>query len=611
MKTTLSTYLQVSVMALASWMLSTQVFASVDVNGVFYELDEAAKTAVVVANPDKYTGYMTIPNDITVDDVTYSVTAIADCAFLDCHDLLTLNIEATKLTTIGFSAFERCWNVHQVTLPEGLKTIHYEAFKNCRSLQQMYFPSTMKVIGDRSLWGCTSLLVVYVPESVFYLGEEWLSDTPLKILAVNKNVPLSIKSPTFQGFDKENCVLCVQEGSKEAYQNANVWKEFPNIREVVEFGACGEDLVYTISPDKTMIVWGTGMTYLFGKFPSTTSLTNYPYEKLIIEDGMTFIRDGAFNQEKLSSITIPNSVTQIGFKPFHASQWYKDQPDGVVYAGKVLYDVKGEIMKEADVVLEDGTLGIAVSALMDHSIASLTIPSSLTNIPLLEQVIHGANLYIKSTLGDVGAFIVDAGNPIYDSRDNCNAIIETASNQMIAGGRQTTVPDGVTSIGSFVLGHLSSVTIPTSVSAIDPFAFVTDSIHTYSVILSGPVGSGTSLIESITMEGSTPPALSLLDPIKHRTELLGFDATHFSGVDTENCILYVPLGSMSDYMNADGWKDFKNIVEYDPNQGPTTIETIREQSAVSRQIFDLQGRRQNNASAHSIVIENGKKRIQW
>ena len=113
------------------------------------------------------------------------------------------------------------------------------------------------------------------------------------------------------------------------------------------------------------------------------------------------------------------------------------------------------------------------------------------------------------------------------------------------------------------------------------------------------------------MEGSTPPALSLLDPIKHRTELLGFDATHFSGVDTENCILYVPLGSMSDYMNADGWKDFKNIVEYDPNQGPTTIETIREQSAVSRQIFDLQGRRQNNASAHSIVIENGKKRIQW
>ena len=605
-----SSSLKVSVLAFAGWMLSTQAFASVDVDGVFYDLNKAKKTAVVVANPDKYSDYVYIPNDITVDDVTYTVTSIADCAFLDCRELRSVDIAATELTTIGYSAFERCYNMYQVTLPEGLESIDYEAFKNCKSLQVLNFPSTMKMIGDRSLLGCTCMRLVIVPESVFYLGEEWLSDTPLRILNVEKKVPLSIKSPTFAGFDKENCVLCVREGSKEAYQTADVWKDFPNIREVDEVGVCGEDLVFTINPEKTMIVWGTGEMNFYGRYPSSLiDIAEHPYEKLIIEDGATSIGTGAFNEESLASVTIPNSVTAIGYKPFHASQWYKDQPDGVVYAGKVLYDLKGDIMNGADVVLEEGTLGIALSALQEHSIASLTIPSSLINIPILDQEIVSPNFYIMSTFGDVGSFIVDANNPIYDSRDNCNAIIETATNRMIVGGSQTTVPDGVTAIGCWVLGQLSTVTIPTSVTDIDPFAFASDSILTLSPIY-GSSYETSSIIEAITMEGSTPPALNLLEPLKGRADLLLFDTIHFPGVDTENCILYVPLGSMSDYMNADGWKDFKNIVEYDPNQGPTAIETVRESSTAPRQIFDLQGRRMNDASGHSFIIENGKKRIQ-
>lgn len=58
------------------------------------------------------------------------------------------------------------------------------------------------------------------------------------------------------------------------------------------------------------------------------------------------------------------------------------------------------------------------------------------------------------------------------------------------------------------------------------------------------------------------------------------------------------------------WGDF-SIVEYDPDQGGTTaIETVREQDTTTKQIFDLQGRCLHDASGHSIVIENGRKRIQ-
>ena len=83
------------------------------------------------------------------------------------------------------------------------------------------------------------------------------------------------------------------------------------------------------------------------------------------------------------------------------------------------------------------------------------------------------------------------------------------------------------------------------------------------------------------------------------------------GPDKAACILYVPFGSKEAYQSATGWKDFLHIEEYDPEGGTTAIETIRESTSAPRQIFDLQGRRLNDAPGHSIIIENGRKRIQW
>ena len=70
--------------------------------------------------------------------------------------------------------------------------------------------------------------------------------------------------------------------------------------------------------------------------------------------------------------------------------------------------------------------------------------------------------------------VVNSGNTIYDSRNNCNAIIETASNTLIAGCKNTVIPNSVTSIGSSAFqgcSGLTSVTIPNSVSSIGDYAF--------------------------------------------------------------------------------------------------------------------------------------------
>ena len=69
---------------------------------------------------------------------------------------------------------------------------------------------------------------------------------------------------------------------------------------------------------------------------------------------------------------------------------------------------------------------------------------------------------------------VAEGNTVYDSRDNCNAVIETATNTLVAGCPATTIPDSVTAIGPRAFATcigMTEITIPASVTAIDDTAF--------------------------------------------------------------------------------------------------------------------------------------------
>ena len=99
-----------------------------------------------------------------------------------------------------------------------------------------------------------------------------------------------------------------------------------------------------------------------------------------------------------------------------------------------------------------------------ENLTSITIPSSVTNIG--EGAFYGCESLTQIK--------VDSGNPVYDSRDNCNAIIETKSNTLIAGCASTIIPNSVTSIGKQAFWgckSLTSITIPSSVTSIGDMAF--------------------------------------------------------------------------------------------------------------------------------------------
>ena len=97
-------------------------------------------------------------------------------------------------------------------------------------------------------------------------------------------------------------------------------------------------------------------------------------------------------------------------------------------------------------------------------LTSITIPNSVTSI---ESLTFFWCYYLTS-------IVVDPGNTKYDSRDNCNAIIETESNTLIAGCKNTIIPNSVTSIGDRAFSgcyNLESITIPNGVTSIGSSAF--------------------------------------------------------------------------------------------------------------------------------------------
>ena len=236
-------------------------------------------------------------------------------------------------------------------------------------------------------------------------------------------------------------------------------------------------------------------------------------------------------------------------------------------------------------------------------LTSMTIPNSVTSI--------GTDVF-NGCVG-LASIMVDSGNLKYDSRENCNAIIETATNTLKFGCKATTIPNSVTSIGDNAFSGctgltsidipnsvtsiggafygctgLTSVTIPNSVTSIGRSAFsgctgltsvtIGNSVTSIgasvfngctgltSIIIPNSVTSignnaflGCTGFTSVYCKATTPPAAPI---------------SIFDDVVLVNGTLYIPNGSLNSYEAVDPWRNFFNIKETDqfPDGGVDGIE---------------------------------------
>ena len=186
-------------------------------------------------------------------------------------------------------------------------------------------------------------------------------------------------------------------------------------------------------------------------FKDCTGLTS-----VTIPTSVTSIGEEAFRGcTGLTSVTIPNSVTEIGGGAFGGTPWYNNQPDGVVYIGKVAYEFKGEMASGTAINIKEGTISISGYAFSGCTgLTSITIPNSVTSIS--DYVFRGCTGLTSVTIPNS---VTEIGRSAFN---------------YCTGLTSVTIPTSVTSIGYSAFWYctgLTSVTIPNSVTEIGWDAF--------------------------------------------------------------------------------------------------------------------------------------------
>ena len=252
----------------------------------------------------------------------------------------------------------------------------------------------------------------------------------------------------------------------------------------------------------------------------------------VIPNTVTNIGDGAFeNRLVLTSITIPASVNSIAYNAFYGCTGLESIS---VAGGNTRYDSRNNcnaIIETATNTLIQGCKNTVIPNTVTtignwafngcSTLTSIDIPASVTSI-------DGNAFYQCTSLEYIS---VAGGNTRYDSRNNCNAIIETASNTLIFGSKNTVIPNTVTNIGGIAFycsTVLTSITIPASVTTIEQGAF-----------------DKCTALTTVFMQATTPPMIF--------------------GEIFDNCnaltVIYVPTGTAATYKADSHFSKYKDIIK--------------------------------------------------
>lgn len=262
----------------------------VEIDGIYYNLNEESNTAEVTSGDDLYTGEVVIPSSIETGGVTYSVTIIGSQAFYQCSDLTS------------------------VSIPNSVTSIDFLAFWGCTALASVDFPNSITFI-DESAFNKTAWLNNQ-EDGVVYIGSmayKYKGQMPENTSIIIKDGTTIINYDAFHGCQGLTSVTIPNSVTfirQSAFQNCSnlTSVSVPNSVTKIEIEAFDGTPWYDNQEDGVIYIGSTVYKYK-GVMPENTSIA--------IKDGITSISERAFaGCSGLTSVNIPSSVTNIGFSAF-------------------------------------------------------------------------------------------------------------------------------------------------------------------------------------------------------------------------------------------------------------------------------------------------------
>ena len=385
-------------------------------------------------------------------NISNNITSIGNSVFYGCSGLTSIIIP-NNVTSIDQGAFMGCEKLISVTIPNGVTSISPYAFAACYKLTSVVIPPDVTLIGRQAFECCRSLTTVIIPGNVISIGEAaFRGCNSLTSVVSEIEEPFAFGSFAFDDIPS-TCTLTVPCGTKDAYIAAgwttSVFKggilEAPAPKQYITFADANVEALCVakwdtnkdgkLSKEEAAAVKGLGNV-----FKSNTQITSF--NELQYFTGLTSINKEAFYCcYSLTSVTIPTSVTSIERFAFEFCR------------------------SLTSVIIPNSVKIIGYSAFYGcRNLPFVTISGNVTSI----------DVSAFSGCSSVTSIKVESGNTIYDSRNNCNAIIESSSNTLIQGCKNTTISTSVTTIGEeafYDCTSLTSLTIPNSITCIGKYAF--------------------------------------------------------------------------------------------------------------------------------------------
>lgn len=497
--------------------------------------------------------------------------------------------ETYLVTSIGDGAFLNCGALNSITIPKTIIYVGNCAFERAKSLKAVY-------ISDLEAWckikfgGWQYANPLYLAHRLYLNGEE------IQELEIPNSIT-EIKDFAFQGMSSMTSVIIpnsVKSIGKEA------------------FFRCG-----------------------------LSSVT--------IPESVTKISSQAFYQcSLLSSVSFPESVFSVGEMVFTETPWLTEQPDGIVYVGKILYCYKGEMPDNTTIEIKEGTKGIAGDAFWGCSgLTSVTIPNSVVSIGFCAfcSCTGLKSLTIPETVKEFDGAFVDcsgltsitfpqnitsigkgtfegcSGLTSFVIPENVTSIGESAF-QGCSGLTSITIPDKVTYIGDGAFSNctsLTSMTLPNNITYLGYFIFMGCRSLTSVNLPNSVTEIRGQLFQDCPLKTITIPQnvttieeyglwCSDLVEIKilAQTPPTIYEYSFFNYESTVDVQIKVPKGCVEIYKTAPIWSKFENIVELDDKE--TGIAAIRQSINHKNIYYNLKGQRIEKPSK-GIYILNGKKTI--